>query len=129
MSLVLVFVLVCFLILVITNFASIVIAAWRGKCLEIHSNNDNVSVTILKPLCGLENNIARTLEYAFNVRYPHFELIFCVASAVDPIIPIVQGLIASHPLIDARLLIGDDAISSNPKLNNLAKGWARQSTT
>ena len=124
MSLVLVVVLVCFLILAITHFASIAIAAWRSKRLEIHSNNDNVGVTILKPVCGLENNIARTLESAFNVRYPHYELIFCVASAADPIIPIVQGLIALHPSIDARLLTGDDTISSNPKLNNLAKGWA-----
>lgn len=123
MSLVYLVVLVCFLILVMTHFASIAVAAWRSKRPEIHSDSDNAGVTILKPICGLENNIARTLESAFNIRYPRYELIFCVASAADPVIPIVQELIASHPLIDARLLVGDAIISGNPKLNNLAKGW------
>jgi ceramide glucosyltransferase len=32
-------------------------------------------------------------------------------------------LIASHPGCAARLLIGRDAISRNPKLNNIFKGW------
>jgi ceramide glucosyltransferase len=31
---------------------------------------------------------------------------------------------ATHPHVPARLLIGNDRISSNPKLNNLVKGWA-----
>jgi ceramide glucosyltransferase len=35
----------------------------------------------------------------------------------------VRRLIAGHPAVDARLLIGDDRISHNPKLNNMVKGW------
>ena len=30
---------------------------------------------------------------------------------------------ADHPHVPARLLIGDDRISPNPKLNNVVKGW------
>jgi ceramide glucosyltransferase len=32
-------------------------------------------------------------------------------------------LIAAHPYIPASLLIGDERISGNPKLNNVLKGW------
>ena len=33
------------------------------------------------------------------------------------------GSIAANPDRPARLLIGDDRISGNPKLNNVVKGW------
>jgi ceramide glucosyltransferase len=36
---------------------------------------------------------------------------------------VVRKLIADHPGIPAQLLVGDDRISTNPKLNNCAKGW------
>ncbi len=38
-------------------------------------------------------------------------------------VPLVRRLMADHPWIDARLLIGDERISDNPKLNNVFKGW------
>ena len=37
--------------------------------------------------------------------------------------PLVQRLIAAHPQVPAKLLVGDDRISINPKLNNIVKGW------
>jgi hypothetical protein len=45
-----------------------------------------------------------------------------VADTNDPVVPIVRGLMAEHPHIEARLLIGRSDISTNPKLNNLVKG-------
>ena len=36
---------------------------------------------------------------------------------------LVRSLIAEHPHVPARLLIGDERISANPKLNNVLKGW------
>jgi len=35
----------------------------------------------------------------------------------------VRRLIAAHPHVAARLLIGNETISDNPKLNNVCKGW------
>ncbi len=80
-------------------------------------------VTLLRPVCGIENNIEETLASGFALDHPVYEIIFCVASADDPVVPLVEGLILAHPRVPARLLIGDDVISGNPKLNNLAKGW------
>src|SRR5258706_4229198 len=50
-------------------------------------------------------------------------MIFGVASVRGPAIAVVQQLIAAHPQSHARLLIGDDRVSQNPKLNNCVKGW------
>lgn len=80
-------------------------------------------ITLLRPVCGLENFIEDTLRTSFHIDYPDYEIIFCAPSADDSAIPLVRRLMAEHPAIAARLLIGDERISPNPKLNNLAKGW------
>jgi ceramide glucosyltransferase len=80
-------------------------------------------VSIVRPVCGLENNIEATLSTAFALTYPRYEILFCVASERDPVVPLVRILIAAHPRVAARLLVGDDRVSVNPKLNNVVKGW------
>ncbi|MGV8986854.1 MAG: ceramide glucosyltransferase [Cypionkella sp.] len=80
-------------------------------------------VTVLRPICGLENFLEETLESTFQANYPTFELIFCAADPADPAVPLVQRLMTKYPQIAARLLTGDDKVSGNPKLNNLVKGW------
>ena len=74
------------------------------------------AVTIIRPVCGLENFIEETLRSTFLLDYPRLEILFCSARADDPVIPLVQRLMADYPWIDARLLIGDERISGNPKL-------------
>jgi ceramide glucosyltransferase len=83
----------------------------------------DAGVTLLRPVCGLENHIEETLASTFTLAHPHYEALFCVASAADPIIPLVERLMAVNPSVPARLLVGDDRICGNPKLNNLVKGW------
>lgn len=81
------------------------------------------SVTLLRPVCGVDNYCAETLRSSFALDYARYEILFCVASGKDPVVPLVERLIAEHPQVPARLLIGDQRISHNPKLNNLCKGW------
>jgi ceramide glucosyltransferase len=80
-------------------------------------------VTIVQPLCGVETFSRETLRSIFALDYPDYEIIFCLASAEDPIAPLVRGAIDTNPQRPARLLIGDDRVSANPKLNNVVKGW------
>ena len=85
--------------------------------------SDRPGVSVLRPVCGLENHLEETLATTFGADYPMFEILFCVASPGDPVIPLVNRLIEAHPHVAAQLLIGDESISGNPKLNNLVKGW------
>ena len=80
-------------------------------------------VTVLRPICGIENFLEETLESTFRADYPTFELIFCAADPADPAVALVQKLMARHLAVQARVLTGDDKVSGNPKLNNLVKGW------
>ncbi|MCI0600201.1 MAG: glycosyltransferase, partial [Beijerinckiaceae bacterium] len=59
----------------------------------------------------------------FRLDYPAYELIFCVARANDPVLPLIRRLIARHPARSAQLIIGDEKVSLNPKLNNCVRGW------
>ena len=85
--------------------------------------NEAPPVSIVQPLKGVETFSRETLRSIFSLDYPDYEIIFCLASADDPIAPLVRRAIAAHPERQARLLIGDDRVSANPKLNNVVKGW------
>ncbi|HVY58718.1 MAG TPA: ceramide glucosyltransferase [Xanthobacteraceae bacterium] len=80
-------------------------------------------VTLIRPVCGLDNFVEETLRSSFRLDYPRYEVIFCAANARDPVVAIVKDLIAAHPQVDAKLLVGNDVVSANPKLNNCVKGW------
>jgi ceramide glucosyltransferase len=80
-------------------------------------------ISLVRPLCGIDNYAADTLRSTFELDYPRCEILFCVASANDPVIPLVEALMSEHSSADVRLLVGDERASSNPKLNNVLKGW------
>ena len=115
----------------IVQVASIVIAicrlrpgaARRASPKQYPPVSRSPSVSIVRPLCGIDNYAAETLRSTFDLDYPQCEILFCVASAQDPVLPLVQDLIAGNPGSPAQLLIGDDRGSMNPKLNNVLKGW------
>ena len=105
----------------ITSIA-IAIARLRRSASDKRSFN-HPPVSLVRPLCGIDNYAAETLRSTFELDYPCYEILFCVASAKDPALPLVKSLIATYPKAAVRLLIGDDRVSTNPKLNNVVKGW------
>jgi ceramide glucosyltransferase len=106
------------------HIVSIIVAAIRCRPRAVTAPlREAPPVTVVRPVCGLDNFAEETLRTSFELDYPAFELIFCVASPRDPVVPVVRGLIAAYPGVPAQLLIGDDRVSANPKLNNCVKGW------
>jgi ceramide glucosyltransferase len=94
-------------------------SAWR----EPLSAQNPPPVSLVRPLCGIDNYAADTLRSTFALAYPRCEILFCVASAKDPVVPLIESLLAEHRQAGARLLVGDERVSNNPKLNNVLKGW------
>jgi len=109
----------------VMHFASIVVVIARHRKGDAGAGlpRQPEGVTIVRPVCGIENFSHETLASAFHLEYPEYEITFCVAHAGDPARALVQRLIAAHPHVPARLLVGNDQISANPKLNNIVKGW------
>ncbi len=87
------------------------------------ATTDAASVSLIRPVCGVDNYAEETLRSSFTLDYPSYELLFCAARHDDPVIPVLRRLIAAHPGVPSQILIGDDEISQNPKLNNCVKGW------
>jgi ceramide glucosyltransferase len=112
--------------LALVHLASIVvaIARVRGAAGAGSISGDWGGVSIIRPVCGIENFTEETLGSALVLDYPDYEVVFCVARSTDPVVPVVRSLIARHPNVPARLLVGNDRLSPNPKLNNMVKGWA-----
>ena len=113
------------LLLTLCNFISIGVAAFRARRrpTPLPSRRAAPGVSIVRPLCGLDNFCDETLELSFRLDYPSYEIIFCVARANDPVVSLVHRLIAKYPAIPASLIVGDEKMSVNPKLNNCVKGW------
>ncbi|HEX3495081.1 MAG TPA: glycosyltransferase, partial [Methylocella sp.] len=80
-------------------------------------------VSVIRPLCGLDNFCEETLESSFRLDYPTYEIIFCVALPGDPVLPLVQRLIAKYSDRASQVIVGDEKVSPNPKLNNCVRGW------
>ena len=79
-------------------------------------------VAILKPLKGMDEGIRENLETFFALDYPGYELLFGVADADDPVIPLVREMMASHPDVPARLVVGEqDGSILNPKVRSLSR--------
>ncbi len=106
-------------IAVLTTLAGFVAVLWatrRRRQLPDHTP----AVTIYKPLKGCDEGLEENLRSFFRLDYPVFQLIFGVANADDPAIPIVRRLLAEFPDQDAQLVIGNPTFGLNPKVENLA---------
>lgn len=111
--------------LLLSDLASILLASskLKARCLIPPPSGNQPPVSIVVPSRGVEPFTQETLQRAFSLDWPRYELIFCVAHAEDPVVKLINAAIAGHPEIPAQLLIGDDRVSANPKLNNCVKGW------
>ncbi len=107
----------------LVHFGGIALLVARTRATRGNAQHGRPPVTILRPACGIENHIEETLTSAFALDYADYEIVFCVADERDPVIPLIRRLMDEHGEVPSRLLVGDDRISINPKLNNLVKGW------
>jgi len=108
------------------HLLSTALAAWRSRPrrpLPAPEVAQAPGVTLVRPMCGLDHDARGLLAATFALDYPKLEILFCVERPDDAAIPLVREFLAAHPQADARLLIGTDHLSDNPKLNNMAKGW------
>ena len=113
------------LVLTTVQLVSTATARWRcpARRTPLPPPTDAPAVSILRPVCGLDNFADETLRSSFLLDYPRYEVLFCAARADDPVLPLVRQLIAEYPQVPSRVLIGDERVNNNPKLNNTLKGW------
>jgi ceramide glucosyltransferase len=62
-------------------------------------------ISILKPLRGLDHGLSEALESFASQDYPEYEMLFAVADAEDPALPVIRAVMAAHPERASRLLV------------------------
>ncbi|KAH9942936.1 glycosyltransferase family 21 protein [Amylocystis lapponica] len=80
-------------------------------------------VSILRPLKGLDTNLYENLESTFTQEYPNYEIFLCLADEHDQALPVVRDLIAKYPNVNAHVVIGEEVVGVNPKVNNLMRSY------
>lgn len=107
----------------LTYYTAAIIAAWRffrrerSRSLAAHTPG----VSVLKAIHGVD--FASYENYASFCKqdYPQYEILFGVNDASDPGVEVIERVIADHPNIEIRLIIGAEQIGANRKVNMLAR--------
>jgi len=77
-------------------------------------------ITILKPICGLDNDSYENFASFCRQNYSQYQIIFGVRDAQDPCIEVVRQIMQDFPAVDIQLVISDRLIGTNLKVSNLA---------
>ncbi|KAJ9474864.1 Ceramide glucosyltransferase [Pseudozyma hubeiensis] len=87
-------------------------------------------VSILRPLSGLDSNLFSNLSSSFTQDYPssRYEVVLSIRDTRSPetqkVLNVARMVVAAHPNIDARIIVGEQLAGVNPKINNLVRSYA-----
>jgi ceramide glucosyltransferase len=78
-----------------------------------------LTASVLKPLCGDDDELAENLASFSRSEGVCFELLLGVASADDPAFAVARAFVAAHPELDARIVLTGSTRALNPKVAQL----------
>lgn len=77
-------------------------------------------VSVLKPVRGVDHDAYENFASFCRQAYPEFEVLFAVADAGDPVLPVLSRLQQDFPGRSIRVIQEIPELGANRKLNNLA---------
>ncbi|MEX1243908.1 MAG: glycosyltransferase [Thermoanaerobaculia bacterium] len=77
-------------------------------------------VSIVKPLCGIDEELAENLESFYRLDYEAYEVIFSFASGDDPAYRVARAVADRHPGVRSIFVFDAREPGGNAKVNRLA---------
>lgn len=77
------------------------------------------AVSLIKPVCGLENHLYENLSTACRQEYPAYEVIFSVQDETDPALPILARIRAEYPNVPVHIVVEKACAGPNGRLSNI----------
>jgi ceramide glucosyltransferase len=82
-------------------------------------------VTILKPVKGMDGESFENFASFCRQDYPQYQIVFAAASQQDPVVPVIERLIAAFPDVDISLVVDGAIHGANYKVCNLMHAHAK----
>ncbi len=100
----------------------IIVASRRYLSVATPATGPTPSISLLKPLCGLDDGLEENLRSFFAQDYPAFEVLFAVHRADDPAVALVEKIRNEYAgRVETRLLITGDSPVPNAKAHSLKR--------
>jgi ceramide glucosyltransferase len=77
------------------------------------------AVTILKPIYGLDPELADNLRSFCQQDYPKYQIIFALHNSNDPALPIIKKVIKEFKKVDVSYVVDSHIYGTNRKVSNL----------
>jgi ceramide glucosyltransferase len=103
--------------LVMTIATHVSVQRVRGRAPK---NGPTPPISVLKPLCGVDEGLYENLVALARQDYPDFELVLGAEDPSDPALNVARALRRDFPELRVQIIAGMPCLGMNPKVSNLS---------
>lgn len=97
--------------------AWLLVACWRAwHTFQPRRQGPGRGVSVIKPLCGADDDLEQNLLSFFRLEHQPLQLIFGAADPADPALDLIRRVVLRHPGHDVSIIVGANDDAPNPKV-------------